>query len=147
MKVILIQDVKAQGKKGDVIEVSDGYAINFLLKRKLAIEANSKNLSELKSQNEARQFKIETERKAAMELGDKLKNITVKIQAKSGEGDKLFGAVTSKEIADILQKEHNIEIDKRKIILKNPIKAFGEYTAEVKLYEKISADLKVLVIK
>lgn len=145
MKVILTQDVKAQGKKGQLVEVSDGYAKNFLLPKGLAILAGAKEMNELKNRESANQFKIETEKKEARELASKLEGIVVKIYATAGAEGKLYGSVTSMEIADVLQKEHGIEIDKRKIVAKDAIKAFGNYVFDVKLYAEITAKLNVIV--
>lgn len=143
MKVILTQDVKPQGKKGDVINVSDGYARNFLFPKKLAIEATPAALSEIKSQAAAQQYKIETERAAAKAAAEKLSGRTVDIAIASGSDSKLYGSVTSKEIAEQLEKQHGIVIDRRKIVLDKPIKTYGIYTLDVKLYPDVTAKLKV----
>lgn len=143
MKVILTQDVKPQGKKGDVINVSDGYARNFLFPRKLAVEATPAALSEVKNQAAARQYKIETERAAAKAAAENLSGRTVDIAIPSGSDSKLYGSVTSKEIAEQLEKQHGIVIDRRKIVLDRPIKAYGTYTLDVKLYPDVTARLKV----
>ena len=145
MKVILTQDVKAQGKKGQLIEVSDGYARNFLFPKKLAIEANAQAMNELKNREESMKYKIETEKKAANEAAAVINGKTVKISAKAGQNGRLFGAVTTKEIAEQIKKSFNVEIDKRKIDLGADIKAFGTYECEVKLYSGISAKIKVMV--
>lgn len=145
MKVILTQDVKAQGKKGQLVEVSDGYAKNFLLPKGLAIIAGAKEMNELKNRESAQQFKIETEKKEARELAEKLNSVIVKISATAGAEGKLYGSVTSMEIADVLLKEHKIDIDKRKIVMKDSIKAFGNYTFDVKLYAEIVGKLNVIV--
>ena len=145
MKVILTQDVKAQGKKGQLIEVSDGYAKNFLLPKGLAIIAGNKEMNELKNRESAERFKIETEKKEARELAEKLQSVVVKIFATAGNEGKLYGSVTSMEVAEVLLKEHNIDIDKRKIVMKDPIKAFGSFTFDVKLYAEITGKLNVIV--
>ena len=145
MKVILTQDVKSQGKKGQLIDVSDGYAKNFLLPKGLAIIAGAKEMNELKNRESAKQFKIETERNEAKELAKKLEGVVVKISATAGAEGKLYGSVTSMEIADVLKKDHSIEIDKRKIVMGDPIKAFGSYTFDVKLYPEVTGKLNVIV--
>ena len=145
MKVILTQDVKSQGKKGQLVEVSDGYAKNFLLPKGLAIIAGNKEMNELKNRESAERFKIETEKKEARELAEKLQSVVVKIFATAGNEGKLYGSVTSMEVAEVLLKEHNIDIDKRKIVMKEPIKAFGNFTFDVKLYAEITGKLNVIV--
>ena len=136
MKVILQQDVKGQGKKGQMIEASDGYARNFLLPRKLAVPATAENVNTMKMQEKA---------KKAQEAAAKLKELTVKVVAKGGNGGRLFGAVTSKEIADALQAQHGIAIPKTKIVQDEPIKAFGGYELKVKLGYEVTGTLKVVV--
>lgn len=145
MKVILTQDVKSQGKKGQLIEVSDGYAKNFLLPKGLAIVAGAKEINELKNKESSEKFKIETEKKEAKELAAKLEGVVVKVQATAGAEGKLYGSVTSMEIAEILLKDHGITIDKRKIVMGDPIKAFGSYTFDVKLYAEVTGKLNVIV--
>lgn len=145
MKVILTQDVKAQGKKGQLIEVSDGYAKNFLIPKKLAIIAGAKELNELKNRESAQKFKIETEQKEARLLSEKLMGVTVKITMSTGADGRFYGSVTAMDIAEALNKQHGIEIDKRKIVMGDPIKAFGNYTFDVKLYAEISGKLNVVV--
>ena len=142
MKVILQQDVKGQGKKGQMIEASDGYARNFLLPRKLAVPATAENVNTMKMQEKAKEAaeKAEAEATAA-----KLKELTVKVVAKGGNGGRLFGAVTSKEIADALQAQHGIAIPKTKIVQDEPIKAFGGYELKVKLGYEVTGTLKVVV--
>ena len=139
MKVILQQDVKGQGKKGQMIEASDGYARNFLLPRKLAVPATAENVNTMKMQEKAKKAQ-EAEATAA-----KLKELTVKVVAKGGNGGRLFGAVTSKEIADALQAQHGIAIPKTKIVQDEPIKAFGGYELKVKLGYEVTGTLKVVV--
>ncbi|MDD6800152.1 MAG: 50S ribosomal protein L9 [Firmicutes bacterium] len=145
MKVILLADVKAQGKKGDLINVSDGYARNFLFPKKLAIEADAKAMNELKTKEEARLFKIETEKKEAMELAEKLKTVVVKIHVSSGEDGRLYGSVTTKEIAEQLLAQHNIDIDRRKIVAPDPIKQYGTYSFDIKLFPEITGKVNVVV--
>lgn len=145
MKVVLLQDVRAQGKKGDIITVSDGYARNFLFPKKLAVEADAQALNDQKNKEEARKFKAETERAAARELADKLKDLTVLIHAQHGEDGRLYGSVTSKDIAEATKAQHGIELDKRKLVLPEIIKAYGTYQLDVKLYPEIVAKLVVKV--
>ena len=145
MKVILTQDVKAQGKKGDLIEVSDGYGRNFLIARKLAIPADAKAINELKNREASQAYKIETEKAAAREIAAKLEGILVKFPASAGADGRLYGSITSKDIAEKLEKEHGVNVDKRKINLADPIKTFGSYTIEVKLYTEITGKINVLV--
>ena len=144
MKVILVKDVKAQGKKGDVIEVSDGYARNFLLKNKLAIEATSVNLNSLKISNEAATHRKEVERAEAQELAKKLDGMTVTVKLKVSETGKIFGALNTQAIADALAKV-GVTVDKKKIVLPEPIKTVGSHTVVVKPYAEVSAKLKVVV--
>lgn len=145
MKVILLQDVKAQGKKDDVVEVNDGYARNFLFPRKLAIEANKSNMNELSNRKAAENFRAEQELKKAREQGDALKGKSVTIYQKTGAGDKLFGAVTAKEIAEEIKRSFGIDIDKKKIALAEPIKSLGEYKAELKLHVNVHVTITVLI--
>lgn len=145
MKVILIADVKALGKKGQVVEVSDGYARNCLLPKKLAMEATNAAMNELKNRQAADQARIAKEKAAAKEIAEKLGALTVKLVCKAGADGKLYGAVTAKDIAEALQAQHSIAVDKRKIVLGENIKAFGTYRVDVKLYTEISAKLTVVV--
>ena len=145
MKVLLLADVKGQGKKDQIVEVSDGYARNFLFPKKLAIAADAKVMSETKSKEEAKQFRIKEDKAAAKALAEKLAAISVKITANSGADGRLYGSVTSKDIAEKLAEQHKIDIDKRKLTLPENIKAYGTYEVEVKLYPEISAKLKVVV--
>lgn len=145
MKVILLADVKGQGKKNDVIEVSDGYAKNFLLPRKLAKLADAQSLNDVKVKEAARLYRIETEKKEAMALAERLRALTVKIPAPSGADGRLYGSITSKDVAAHLQSEHGIEIDKRKLVLPEPIKAYGTYEVDVKLYSEVTGKIRVLV--
>ena len=145
MKVILLADVKGQGKKNDVIEVSDGYAKNFLLPRKLAKAADAQSLNDVKLKEEARIHRIETEKKDAKALADRLKELVVKVPASGGADGRLYGSITSKDIAEGLQAQFSIVIDKRKIVLGDAIKAFGKYEVEVKLYTDVVGKINVLV--
>ena len=145
MKVLLLADVKGQGKKDQIVEVSDGYARNFLFPKKLAVVADAKVMSESKSKEEARQFKLKEEKAAAKALADKLSALTVKISASSGGDGRLYGSITSKDIAEKLKEQHKIELDKRKLVLQDNIKAYGTYEVDVKVYPEISAKLKVTV--
>ena len=145
MKVILTQDVKGQGKKDQLIEVSDGYARNFLLPRKLAIPADNQSMTELKNKEAARQHKIDTERAAAKETAKRLTAIVVKIKVGSSADGRLYGSVTTKEIAERLEKDFGITVDKRKITLADPIKAYGTYSLDVRLYTDVTGKINVVV--
>ncbi len=145
MKVILLCDVKGQGKKDQIINVSDGYARNFLFPQKKAIPADAKATSELKSREDAKQYRINEDRKAAQALADKIKSVTVDIVMGHGQDGRLYGSVTSKDIAAELSKLVGAEIDKRKINLKEAIKAYGSYDVEIKLLQDISSKFVVRV--
>ena len=145
MKVILLQDVKAQGKKGELVNVSEGYARNFLFPKKLAIEADAKAMNELKNKEASEKFRIETERAAAKELAKKLEGVTVKIPMAHGADGRLYGSVTSKEIAEQLKAQHGLEIDKRKISMSDPLKAYGSYQLDVKLFTDVTGKINVLI--
>lgn len=145
MKVVLLADVKGQGKKGELVNVSDGYARNFLFPKKLAMEANAKIMNELKNKNEAEMYKKAEDKKAALALSEKIKDIVVKFKSTGGSDGKLYGAVTSKDISDKLLSDFGINVDKRKIVISDNIKTVGEYILDVKLYPEISAKLKVIV--
>ena len=145
MKVLLLADVKGQGKKDQIVEVSDGYARNFLFPKKLAVVADAKVMSESKSKEEAKQFRLREEKAAAKALAEKIATLTVQITASSGGDGRLYGSITSKDIAEKLKEQHKIEIDKRKLVLQDNIKAYGTYEVEVKVYPEISAKLKVTV--
>ena len=134
MKVILLCDVKGQGKKDQIIEVSDGYARNFLFPQKKAILADAKATNELKNKENSKQFKIGEERKAALELAEKIKKTNIEIKMEHGQDNRLYGSVTAKDIADELKRALKVDIDKRKITLKEPIKAYGTYTVDIKLF-------------
>ena len=145
MKVILLQDVKKVGKKGDVIEASDGYARNFLFPRKLAQEGNDSNMHILnnKIENERKQKLAELE--AAQKLAGELKGKEITIKANAGENGKLFGAITSKDVAELIKEQYKIEIDKKKIVM-DTIKLAGGYEIDVKLYPEVSTKMKVLIV-
>ena len=145
MKLILTKDVKGQGKKDQIIEVSDGYARNFLIPKGLAIPADAKSMNEVKNREDSRLHKIETEKAAAKEIAAKLEKITVKIISQAGSDGRLYGSVTAKDVAEALQKQHGITIDKRKLSLTDPIKAFGTYNTEVKLYTEVTGKVKITV--
>ncbi len=146
MKVILKADIKGVGKKDQIINASDGYARNFLFPKNLAVEANNSNMSKLKSKNDANQYRKDQEKEAAKEIAKKMKDISLKIQVKAGENGKIFGGVSSKEIAESLEKQYNIKIDKKKIVLKETIKTLGIRTIEIRLYEGVTGSLKVEVL-
>ena len=144
MKVVLKQDVKGQGKAGQLVNVSDGYARNFLFPRQLAVPADSQVMNELRSKEEAAQYHARVEKEAALAAAASLKEKAVKISAKAGSAGRLFGAVTTKEVAEALNKQFGVKIDKRKITM-DDIKAYGSYTAEVKLYTGVVAKVTVTV--
>ena len=146
MKVILLQDIKGVGKKDEVINASDGYARNFLLPKKMGVEANAENMSKLKAKQDSNKYKKSVEKEKAEEIAEKLKHITLKISVKSGENQKIFGSITSKEIAENLKEQYKLEIDKKKIDLKEPIKVLGVRTVSIKLFEGVVATLKVQVL-
>ncbi len=145
MKVLLLADVKGQGKKDQIVEVSDGYARNFLFPKKLAVIADAKVLSEAKSKAESKEFKLKEEKAAAKALAQRLAALTVNISASSGSDGRLYGSVTAKDISEKLAEQHKIDIDKRKLSLPENIKSYGTYEVEVKVYPEISAKLKVTV--
>ena len=144
MKVVLKQDVKKLGKKGELVETSDGYARNFLFPKGLAVEANAQSLTELRNREQSNQHKIDTEIAAANASKDKLQGKTVKLTAKAGQNGKIFGSVTAKEVAAEISKQFGVTVDKRKITM-DDIKNFGSYKIEVKLYTNISAEMTVMV--
>ena len=145
MKVILQQDVKGQGKKGQLVEVSEGYARNFLLPRKLAIAATTDAINTLNLKEKARKAEEARQKAEAEAISAKLKDCPVKLTAKAGNGGKLFGAVTTKEISDGLKKQYNIDIPKQKLVLDEPIKSFGTYQVKAKLGFEISGTVSVTV--
>ena len=145
MKVILTQDVKGQGKKDQIVEVSDGYARNFLFPKKLAVAADAKALNEVKNKEASLKHKIEVETAEARAVAKKLEAVTVKLYCKSGNDGRLYGSVTAKDIADALSKDHKIEIDKKKISIPSTIKAYGKYELDVKLYTDVVGKINLLV--
>lgn len=145
MKVILLQDIRGKGKKGQMIEASDGYARNFLLPRKMAIEATADNINTMKMNDKAKAEQQAREKAQAQEFAAKLKELTVEIPAKAGTGGRLFGSITSAEIAEALKKQHGIAIDKKKIVQDEPIKSFGTFTLKAKLGYEIAATITVHV--
>ena len=145
MKVVLTKDVKGQGKKGEVITVSDGYARNFLLPKGLATEANAAAMNEIKNKEAAKQYKIATEKAAAEDLAKKLSEINLEIKVGKGTDGRFYGSVTSKEIAEKLLETYKITVDKRKIQLDRPIKEYGTTQLDVKLYPEVVGKLKVTV--
>ena len=145
MKVILLADVKGQGKKNDVIEVSDGYAKNFLIPRKLAKAADAQSLNDVKVREEARLYRIATEKKEAQELAKRLETLVVKIKASSGADGRLYGSITTKDISERLAADHGITIDKRKLVLPENIKAYGSFEVEAKLYTEVLGKVHILV--
>lgn len=147
MKVILKADIKGVGKKDQVINASDGYARNYLFPKNLAVEANNSNMSKLQAKNDANQYRKDQEKEAAKELAKQIEQIALKIQVKAGENGKIFGGVSSKEIADNLEKQHGIKVDKKKINLKETIKTLGTQTIEIKLFEGVTGKLKVSVVE
>ena len=146
MKVILTQDIKKIGKKGEIINASDGYAKNFLFPQKLAVPADAQNLNELKAKQASEKHKKELETEEAKKIAEQIKQIKITIKAKIGENQKLFGSITSKEIAEQIENQIKIKIDKKKITLKDPIKTIGEYPIEIKLYEGVSLKTTVQII-
>lgn len=144
MKVVLKQDVKGHGKAGQLVNVSDGYARNFLFPRQLAVPADAQVMNDLRNKEEAAQYHARVEKEAALNAAANLKDKTVKIAAKAGSAGRLFGAVTTKEVAEALEKQFGIKVDKRKISM-DDIKAYGTYTAEIKLHTGIVAKISVMV--
>ena len=145
MKVILLKDVKGQGKKDQVVNVSDGYARNFLFPNGLAIAADAKALNEIKNKEASKQHKIDVERAQAKDIAEKLTGILVKIPSTAGADGRLYGSVTTKDVSEALAKDFGITIDKRKIVMNDPIRAYGNYQLDVKLYTDVSGKISVLV--
>ncbi len=143
MKVILLKDVKGLGKAGNIVKASDGHARNYLIPRGLAKEATEGGIKNLKLKKAAEEKRKAEELERAKALADKISSLTVKLKSKSGEGGKLFGSITTKDIAEAIGKQHNIDVDKRKIQLDNPIKELGTTVVEIKVYPEVSAKLKV----
>lgn len=145
MKVVLLADVKGQGKKDQIVEVSDGYARNFLFPRKLATPADNKVMNELRTKKEADEFRVREEQNAAKALAERLAAITLKIKCAAGGDGRLYGAVTAKDVAERLESEHGIKVDKRKIVMNEQIRSFGTYAVEVRLYSEIHGKFTVVV--
>ncbi len=145
MKVILNQDVKGQGKKGQLVEVSDGYARNFLLPKKLAKEATKENINVMQGKKESEEYRKKVELEEAQETAKKIGDASVKLTAKAGENGKLFGSITSKDVAEALTMQHHIKLDKKKFVLPDGIKTLGTTEVEIKVYAGVSAKLKVVV--
>ena len=145
MKVILLDNIKGVGKKDEIINASDGYARNYLFPKKLSVEANAENLSKLKAKQNSQEFKRNNEREDAKALANKLNELSLKIKVKAGENGKIFGGVTAKEISENLKNQYNIDIDKKKILLKDTIKNVGTFNVEIKLFEGVIGKLKVEV--
>ena len=146
MKIILLEDVKGTGKKGQVINASDGHARNFLFPRKLAIEATAANMAALETQQKNAQNKLAKEVDAAKELAEKLQAKPVKIGAKVGEKGRMFGSISNKEVAEAIQSQLGVVVDKKKVVLGDPVKSVGEYTAAVKLHTQVTAKLSFEVV-
>ena len=147
MKVVLTKDVKGQGKKDQVVNVSDGYARNFLFPQKLAVPADAMVMNEIKNREASEKHRIETERAEAQKTAAALEGVQVKIYASSGADERLYGSVTAKDIAEALEAQHGIVIDRRKLSLGDPIKAYGSYTVTAKLYGDIDGKVNILVCK
>ena len=145
MKVILTADVKGQGKKDQIVEVSDGYARNFLFPKKLAVAADAKSMNEVKNKEASKQHKIETEKAEAQAIAKKLADITLVFEYAAGADSKLYGSVTNKDISDKLKSAYGIDIDKRKITIPEPIKSYGKFELDVKLYTDVSGKIHLLV--
>ena len=146
MKVILKENIKSIGKKHEIVNVSDGYARNFLLTKNLAVEATQGNLSKLKTKKDSQQFKKDKEKEEAKKVAEKLSKIKLEFKVKAGENGKIFGGVSSKEIAEALEKEYQIKVDKKKIELKETIKTLGITIVEIKLYEGVIGQVKVQIL-
>ena len=146
MKVILLTDIKGVGRKDEIINAADGYARNYLLPKKFAVEANTENMTKLNNKKEAASFKKDVEKQNAEDLAQKLKGIMLKLKVKAGENGKIFGGITAKEITENLKSQYNFVIDKKKIELKETIKTLGEFNVPIKLFEGVVAGLKIQVI-
>lgn len=147
MKVILLKDVKGSGKAGDIINVADGYARNYLIARGLGLEATAKNLNDLQGKKDSAQHKLDVEKQQNMEIAAKLDGKEVTVKSKAGQGGKLFGAVTAANISDKIKEVYGITIEKKKIVLNTEIKAFGDFTATVKMSQGISCSIKIKVVE
>jgi large subunit ribosomal protein L9 len=143
MKVILLKDVKGTGKKGEMKEVSDGYARNFLFPKKIAVAADSTAVKELKEKNKSEEFKAQQEYDNAVLLGKEMEKVSIDIYTKAGEGGRLFGSITSKDIAEQLKKQKDIDVDKRKIVLEEPIRVLGSTKVEIKIHPKVTTNIRV----
>ncbi len=146
MKVILLDNIKGVGKKDEIINASDGYARNFLFPKKLAVEANNENLNKLKAKKQSEQYRKDVDKANAQEIAKKLNDTTLSIKVKAGENGKIFGGVTAKEIAEELNKQYKIDIDKKKIVLNENIKNIGSFDINIKLYEGVVGVLKVKTV-
>lgn len=147
MKVILLKDVKGTGKKGEIKEVSDGYARNFLLKKKFAVEASNTNVKELDEKKKSQERKETIAYEEAVLMGKQMEEVSIKIATKAGEGGRLFGSITSKEIAEQLKNQKGIEVDKRKISLDEPIRTLGSRFIEIKIHQKVTTKIRVDVVE
>ena len=147
MKVILLADVKGKGKKGELCNVSDGYARNFLIGKGYALEATQKNLNDLQGKKSSEQHKIDVEVADNTALVEKIKDKEVVVKAKAGQGGKLFGAVTASVVSDELKRQYNVDVDKKKIALNSEIKAFGDFSAAIKLTHGVSCNIKIKVVE
>lgn len=147
MKVILLKDVKSLGKEGEIVNAKDGYARNFLFPRNLAVEANAQNTKRLEEQKKFDKAKEKEEYEKALELKKEIESINLELKSKAGEGGRLFGSITSKDIADLLESKHNIKIDRRKIELKENIKTLGNTQVSVRVYPEVVAKLNIKVIE
>lgn len=145
MKVILLQDIRGKGKKGQMIEASDGYARNYLLPRKMAIEATADNINTMKMNDKAKAEQQARDKAQAQEFAEKLKNVVVEIKSKAGSGGRLFGSITSQEVSDALKQQHHIIVDKKKIVQDEPIKSYGTFTLKAKLGFEIVGTITVHV--
>ena len=143
MEVILLEDVKTLGKKGQIVKINDGYARNFLLPKKMAKLADNQAVKELKEQNKSAEIKAQKEYEEAVELGDKMKEMNIEIYSKAGEGGRLFGSITAKEIAEQLKKQKGITVDKRKVLLNEPIRVLGSRFVEIKIHQKVVTKIRV----
>ena len=146
MKVILLENIKGVGKKDEIINAADGYARNFLLPKNKAVEANAENLAKLKAKNDSKAYQKDQDREAAQKVAEKMEKIRLKMTVKTGENGKVFGGVSSKEIAEVLEKQYSIKVDKKKIDLKDTIKTLGTQTVEIKLFEGVVGKLKIDVV-
>lgn len=145
MKVILKTDIKGVGRKDDIINANDGYARNFLFPKQLAVEANKENLAKLKEKKDSEAYRKEQELEKAKEQAAKISGLTLELRVKAGENGKIFGGITSKEISEVLKEKHNIEIDKKRILLPETIKILGRFSVEIKLYEGVIGKLAINV--